>query len=31
MYGLIMLREYLDEIFDGEKTFDASSYDTIKR
>lgn len=31
MYGLIMLREYLDEILDGKKTYDARSYDTNKR
>ena len=28
MYGLVMLREYLDEILDGIKTFDARVYDT---
>ena len=26
MYGLIMLREYLDEILDGTKTYDARTY-----
>lgn len=26
-----MLREYLDEILDGKKTYDARAYDTIKR
>lgn len=26
-----MLREYLDEILDGKKTYDARSYDTNKR
>lgn len=31
MYGLIMLREYLDEILDGIKTYDARSYNTNKR
>lgn len=31
MYGLIMIREYLDEILDGKKTYDARSYDTNKR
>ncbi len=31
MYGLIMLREYLDEILDGKKSFDARAYDTTKR
>ena len=31
MYGLIMLREYLDEILDGKKTYDARAYDTNKR
>lgn len=31
MYGLIMLREYLDEILDGEKTYDPRAYDTKKR
>lgn len=28
MYGLIMLREYLDEILDKKKSFDARSYPT---
>lgn len=31
MYGLIMLREYLDEILDGTKTYDARAYNTNKR
>lgn len=31
MYGLIMLRDYLDEILDGKKTYDARAYDTSKR
>ena len=31
MYGLVMLREYLDEILDGKKTYDARAYDTNKR
>lgn len=31
MYGLIMIREYLDEILDGKKTYDARAYDTNKR
>ncbi len=31
MYGLIMLREYIDEILDGKKTYDARAYDTTKR
>lgn len=31
MYGLIMLRDYLDEILDRKKTFDARSYPTDKR
>ena len=31
MYGLIMLREYLDEILDGKKTYDARAYDTNRR
>ena len=26
MYRLIMLREYLDEILDGTKTYDARAY-----
>lgn len=30
MDGLIMLREYLDEILDGKKTYDARAYDTKK-
>ena len=31
MYGLIMIRDYLDEIIDGKKTFDARNYPTSKR
>ena len=31
MYGLIMIKEYLDEILDGDKTYDARIYDTNKR
>lgn len=31
MYGLIMLRAYLDEILDGTKTYDARVYNTNKR
>lgn len=31
MYGLIMLREYLEEILDGVKLYDARSYNTNKR
>ena len=31
MYGLIMLREYLDEILDGKKTYDARAYNTNRR
>lgn len=31
MYGLIMIKDYLDEILDGKKTFDARSYPTTKR
>lgn len=31
MYGLIMLREYLDEILDGKKKYDARVYDTGRR
>lgn len=31
MYGLIMLTEYLDEILDGTKTYDARAYNTNKR
>lgn len=31
MYGLIMIREYLDEILDGNKLCDTRSYDTKKR
>lgn len=30
MYDLVMLREYLDEILDGEKTYDARAYNTTK-
>ncbi len=28
MYGLIMIREYLDEIVSGEKQYDARAYNT---
>lgn len=31
MHGLTMIKQYLDEILDGEKTFDARSYPTNKR
>lgn len=31
MYGLLTLREYLDEIFDRLKTYGARSYDIRKR
>lgn len=31
MYGLIMIIDYLDEILDGKKTYDARAYDTSKR
>lgn len=31
MYGLTMIKDYLDEILDGSKTFDAKSYPTNKR
>ena len=31
MYGLIMIKEYLDEILDRDKTYDARNYDTNKR
>ena len=31
MYGLIMIKDYLDEILEGKKTFDARSYPTNKR
>ncbi len=30
MYCLIMIREYLDEILDGKKTYDGRSYDANK-
>lgn len=30
IYGLIMLREYLDEILDGTKFYDACAYNTNK-
>ncbi|WP_440338764.1 hypothetical protein [Megamonas funiformis] len=30
IYGLIMLREYLDEILDGTKFYDARAYNTNK-
>ena len=31
MYGLIMLREYLDEMLDRTKAYDARAYNTNKR
>lgn len=31
MYGLIMIKDYLDEILDGKKAFDARCYPTNKR
>ena len=31
MFGLIMIRDYLNEILDGSKNFDARSYPTNKR
>ncbi len=31
MNGLVMLREYLDEILDGKKTSDVRAYDTKLR
>ena len=31
MYGLTMIKDYLDEILDGKKTYDARSYPTNKR
>ena len=31
MFGLIMIKDYLNEILDGSKTFDARSYPTNKR
>ncbi len=31
MFGLTMIKDYLDEIQDGSKTFDARSYPTNKR
>ena len=31
MYGLIMIREYLDEIVSGKKQYDARAYNTNKR
>ncbi len=31
MYGLIMIKDYLDEILDGKKAFDARCYSTNKR
>lgn len=31
MFGLIMIKNYLNEILDGSKTFDARSYPTNKR
>ena len=30
MFGLTMIRDYLNEILDGSKTFDARSYATNK-
>lgn len=31
MFGLTMMKDYLNEILDGSKTFDARSYPTNKR
>lgn len=31
MFGLCMIKEYLDEILDGKKSFDARAYPTNKR
>lgn len=31
MFGLVMLKEYIDEILSGSKTYDARAYDTRKR
>ena len=31
MFGLCMIKDYLDEILDGKKTNDVRSYDTNKR
>ena len=31
MFGLIMIKDYLNEILDGSKTFDARSYPTNKK
>ena len=31
MFGLTMIRDYLNEILDGSKNFDARSYPTNKR
>lgn len=31
MYGLIMIKDYLNEILDGKKAFDARCYSTNKR
>ena len=31
MFGLTMIKEYLDELLDGVKTYDARSYPTNKR
>ena len=31
MFGLTMIKDYLNEILDGSKTFDAKSYPTNKR
>lgn len=31
MYGLVMIKEYLDELLGGKKTYNVRSYDTNKR
>lgn len=31
MYGLTMIKDYLNEILNGSKTFDARAYTTNKR
>ena len=31
MYGLIMIKDYLNEFLDGKKTYDARAYRTNKR
>lgn len=31
MFGLTMMKDFLNEILDGSKTFDARSYPTNKR